>query len=115
MTTPPGRGPDGVVDAASGDRGRRLVAAGGVVWSDQAFWRDAARFAATRVVRLIRRIVSGSIGRFPVGVRVCSWFGRAVLMDECCGQPRPGLPSVPSARSASALGRWSRVRLVLMT
>jgi hypothetical protein len=76
VTTPPGGGPDGVVDAASGDRGRRTRRRLRCRVSDQAFWRDAARFAATRVVRLIRRIVSGSIGRFPVGSWV--WISMVV-------------------------------------
>jgi hypothetical protein len=49
--------------------GGGLVAAEGVVWGGgQAFWRDAARFAAMSVVRLISRIVSGSIGTVPCGL-----------------------------------------------
>jgi hypothetical protein len=62
--------PDGVVGAgtaieggdSSPDRRGRLRVVG------QAFWRDAARFAATSVARLISRIVSGSIGSVPCGL-----------------------------------------------
>jgi hypothetical protein len=69
MTTPPGGEPDGVDGAAGGDRGRRTRRRGRRrVGGGQAFWRDAARFAAMSVVRLISWIVSGSIGTVPCGL-----------------------------------------------